>query len=230
MAALRRINEALQKCTYPLKSPVRRIYSDLDPFKGGRLYAKLQTLPDKRARIRINTLFNGEPVAEVDLSANHPRMLMALKKQELSPTFYEDVATATNTTREQVKFFLMNAIGAESRRISLMPKGEEKLTFTSKSVLSKQERLRIEQHVEEHYPVIHESLYKGLGVVLQGFEGQILMQGMLTLLDQCIPSLPIHDAVYVERRHSAQAQLALEESWSKVLNCQIRPFIKVDSA
>lgn len=228
IAALRRINEALHKCTYPLKSPVRRIYSDLDPFKGGRLYTKLQTLPDKRARIRINTLFNGEPVAEVDLSANHPRMLMALKKQELSPTFYEDVATATNTTREQVKFFLMKAIGAESRRISLMPKGEEKLAFTSKSVLSKQERLRIEQHLAEHFPVIHESLYKGLGVVLQGFEGEILIQAMLTLLDQDISSLPIHDALYVQKKFAKHGLLALSNSWCKQLDVEFRPVLKID--
>ncbi len=228
IAALRRINKALQKCTYPLKSPVRRIYSDLDPFKGGRLYTKLQTLPDKRARIRINTLFNGEPVAEVDLSANHPRMLMALKKQELSPTFYEDVATATNTTREQVKFFLMKAIGAESRRISLMPKGEEKLTFTSKSVLTKQERLRIELHLEEDYPVIHESLYKGLGVVLQGFEGQILMKAMLTLLDQGIPSLPIHDALYVEKKYVNSVLIALQNMWMREMNVDFPPSIKID--
>lgn len=229
IAALRRINEALQKCTYPLKSPVRRIYSDLDPFKGGRLYTRLQTLPDKRARIRVNTLFNGAPVAEVDLSANHPRMLMALKKQELSPTFYEDVANATNTTREQVKFFLMKAIGAESRRISLMPKGEEKQNFTSKSVLSKQERLRIEQHLKEHYPVIHESLYKGLGVVLQGFEGQILMQAMLTLLDQDIPSLPIHDALYVQVRHVKNVKTTLKSIWRKILCVSFEPALKIDT-
>jgi hypothetical protein len=228
IVALRRINEALQKCTYPLKSPVRRIYSDLDPFKGGRLYTKLQTLPDKRARIRINTLFNGEPVAEVDLSANHPRMLMALKKEELSPTFYEDVATATNTTREQAKFFLMKAIGAVSRRISLMPKGDEKLTFTSNSVLSNQERLRIEQHLEEHYPVIHESLYKGLGVVLQGFEGQILIQAILTLLDQGIPSLPIHDALYVQKKYADLAVVALSKSWKLCLKVEFKPIIKID--
>ena len=52
-------------------------------MQGGRLYVNLQGLPDRRARIRINTLLNGKPVAEVDLSANHPRMLMALENQKL---------------------------------------------------------------------------------------------------------------------------------------------------
>ncbi|NBW77280.1 MAG: hypothetical protein EBR34_16030, partial [Sphingomonadaceae bacterium] len=93
--ALTRINKALKKFTYALKSPVKRIYSDENPMLGGRLYTRLQGLPDRRARIRINTLFNGEPVAEVDLSANHPRMLMALSRKELSATFYDDVAQST---------------------------------------------------------------------------------------------------------------------------------------
>lgn len=228
LEALTRINLALKDCTYALKSPVKRIYSEEHPMKGGRLYTRLQGLPDRRARIRINTLFNGEPVAEVDLSANHPRMLMALAKKELSATFYYDVANATKTTREQVKFLLVKAIGAKDRRISLKPKGDEKEWTSDHFVLTHTQRKLLERHLAEHYPDISNWLYKDMGVHLQAFEGDILLKAMLTLLDQGIPSLPVHDAIYVQQSHSKVAKAALEEAWKEELNVAFLPVTKID--
>jgi hypothetical protein len=226
--ALRRINRVLKGCTYPLKSPVYRIFSYGDPMQGGRLYTRLQTLPDRRARIRINTLLNGEPVAEVDLSANHPRMLMALNAHKpLSPTFYEDVAKATKTTRDQVKFFMTRAIGASNRRISLK-EGNSKDWSKNKTVMTVNKKHKLEEHLEREYPEIFESLYKGVGIYLQGLEGDILLKTMLKLLDKDIPSLPVHDAVYVQQRSAAKAQKALESSWMEVLHVPFKPVTKID--
>lgn len=229
MASLRRINEALKHCTYALKSPVTRIYSDNNTMKGGRLYVRLQGLPDRRARIRINTLFNGEAICEVDLSSNHPRMLMALAKKELSATFYDDVAKATGTTREQVKFLLVKALGAENRSISLKPEGAEK-DWTNKSfVLTQIQRELIEHHIKEHYPDIYLGFYsKSTGTYLQGLEGDILLQAMLALLDENIPSLPMHDAIYVQQRYKGKARDALENAWMDTLGVTFRPPTKTD--
>lgn len=226
--ALKRINKALKTCTYALKSPVKRIYSDSDPMKGGRLYTRLQGLPDRRARIRINTMFNGEPVAEVDLSANHPRMLMALANMELSATFYDDVAKATETTRDQVKFFLVKAIGAKNRRISLKPKGKERDWLSLEFVLTPVQRELIEEHLQSHYPNITQAFYKNIGTHLQAFEGDILLRAMLDLLDQGIPSLPVHDAIYVQQRYMNQAREALESAWMHELGVSFRPATKID--
>jgi hypothetical protein len=52
-AGLRVINEYLKDVAYALKSPVKRIFSYEDPMQGGRLYVRLQGLPDRRARIRM---------------------------------------------------------------------------------------------------------------------------------------------------------------------------------
>ncbi len=227
--ALKRINKALKGCSYALKSPVKRIYSENNPMKGGRLYTRLQGLPDRRARIRINTLFNGEAVAEVDLSANHPRMIMALAKKELSPTFYDDVARATNTTREQVKFLLVKAIGATDRRISLKPKGEEKNWTSEGLVLSHKQRVSIEDHLKEHYPDISLVTYEGYGTKLQALEGDILLKAMLDLLDHGIASLPMHDAIYVQQRFKKHAQVALENAWMECLQVPFKPSSKIDT-
>jgi hypothetical protein len=228
LVALRRINEALAKCEYALKGPVRRIFSENDPMKGGRLYTRLQTLPDKRARIRINTLFDGEPVAEVDLSANHPRMLMALKGQQLPADFYDEIARATKTTREQVKFLLMKAVGARNRAISLKPSIDEKDWYKTDFILFPDQRKAIDEYIQEEYPDLYSCFYRELGVFLQGLEGNILLNAMTSLLDEDISSLPIHDALYVQARYVHQAKVALENAWMQELGVSFLPVMKVD--
>jgi hypothetical protein len=229
LVGLKRINEALKDCTYALKSPVRRIYSHNDPMQGGRLYTRLQGLPDRRARIRINTLFNGSPVAEVDLSSNHPRMLMALQGKQLPKDFYDDVATETNTTKDQVKFLLTRAIGASNRAISLKLKIDEKDWYKTDFIITPNERKRLDAHLAEYYPDLYKHLYKGMGIHMQVLEGTILMNAMLGLLDIDIPSLPIHDAIYVQSKHKKHAQVALEKAWMEVLGVNSKPYTKIDT-
>lgn len=227
-AGLRRINEYLKDVTFALKSPVRRIYSHDDPMQGGRLYVRLQGLPDRRARIRINTLLDGKPVAEVDLSANHPRMILALCNKKLPDDFYDDVAAKTNTTREQVKFLVTRAIGASNRSIALKPKVDEKDWYRTDFILTQKQRKAIEDVIELEQPDLFKHLYTGMGVYLQGLEGDILLRTMLDLIEQAIPSLPIHDAIYVQSRHKMQAKKALQRAWQGVLGVRFKPAVKID--
>jgi len=229
-AGLRRINEYLKDVTYALKAPVRRIYSNEDPMQGGRLYVNLQGLPDRRARIRINTLLNGKPVAEVDLSANHPRMLMALENQKLPENFYDDIAAKTKTSREQVKFLVTRAIGASNRRVSLKPDVDKKHWHKADFVITPNQRTAIENAIKDTCPLLFDKFYKGMGIYLQGLEGDILMKTMLSLIDQDIPSLPIHDAIYVQKRHASKAKEALEIAWMEVLGVKFKPSIKIDES
>ena len=229
LLALKRINEALSKCTYPLKSPVKRIFSDLTSMKGGRLYTRMQTLPDKKARIRINTHFNGDPVAEVDLSANHPRMIAALNGYELPADFYNEVAIETGTTKLQVKFFFMKAIGADNRSISRYDTKDENHWTEEHLVLTQEERMKIEDYTQRHLPFLYVGLFKGMGVSLQSLEGDILLKTMLTLLDQDIPSLPMHDAVYVQQQFKIQAKKAIEDAWMNTLDVKFVPYTQFDS-
>ena len=227
-AALTRINEALSGANYALKGPVKRIYSHGDPMQGGRLYVRLQSLPDRRARIRINTLFNGTPIAEVDLSANHPRMLMALKGEQLPENFYDEIAEASATSRDKVKFLLMKMVGARNRGISLVVKEDEENWYKSKFKMTEAERRRIESVIEERYPKLYPWLYKGIGIHLQALEGDILLDAMLTLLDQQILSLPMHDAIYVQQEHITKAKTALENAWMHALGVSFKPYTKID--
>lgn len=67
-----------------------------------------------------------------------------------------------------------------------------------------------------------------MGVTLQGLEGDLLLKTMLTLLDQDIPSLPMHDAVYVQQQFKTQAKKAIEDAWMSRLNVKFKPLVKID--
>ena len=155
---------------------------------------------------------------------------MALEGKRLPKNFYEEIAEATKTTRDQVKFLMTKAIGAKNRAISLKPPTDEKDWYLTDFILFPEQRISIEEYISKHYPDLYKHLYKAMGVHLQGLEGTILMDTMLELLDLGIPSLPIHDAVYVQRRHAKQAQKVLEKVWMKVLGVKFKPYTKIDTA
>jgi hypothetical protein len=227
-AALIRLNNALKDANYALKGPVKRIYSHNDPMQGGRLYVRLQSLPDRRARIRINTLFNGKPIAEVDLSANHPRMLMAQEKEQLPENFYDEIAEESGTSRDKVKYLVMKMVGASDGRISLVVKEDEVHWYKSTFKMTQAERARIELVIIEKYPKLYPWFYRGRGVNMQTLEGDILLNAMLSLLDLGILSLPMHDAIYVQQEHTAQAKAALENAWMRALGVSFKPYTKID--
>ena len=70
IAELTKINHFLKDHTWACKGPVKLIYKS-DPFNEGRLYTPFQNLPDRLARVRINTLIDGESIAEIDFSQKH---------------------------------------------------------------------------------------------------------------------------------------------------------------
>ncbi len=51
---------------------------------------------------------------------------------------------------------------------------------------------------------------------------------MLALIKQDIPSLPVHDAIYVQKRHASKAKSALEIAWMEILGVKFKPVIKID--
>ena len=114
---MRRINEFLEGQQWSCKGPVRLKYK-LTVFHGGRLYTRYQQLPDKRHKIRINTLINDEPICEVDFSANHLRLAMAvLHDEDAGDNPYEDImAIAGIDDRDLVKSFITTALGAARLR------------------------------------------------------------------------------------------------------------------
>jgi hypothetical protein len=226
---LRRINKALQSASFAFKSPVTRIYSNNDVLQGGRLYCAFQRLPDRRARIRINTLLNGVPCIEADLSCNHPAMLMALNGKQIQQDWYSYVARMANCTRNKVKFLVTRMIGAKDRAIDLRPSTGGRNGIPPSDIPSICDREQIEYVINSEFPEIGDALCKGgVGVFLQNLEGQILLNAMDDLLNKGILSLPVHDSLFIQYLFEKEAINAIEKSWMDVLGVNFKPWIKVD--
>lgn len=223
-----KINDALKDSTYALKAPIKRIYSRGSVMMGGRLYTPLANLPDRSSRIRINTLFNGSPVAEVDLKANHSSMLYALKGKQLPKEFYNMIAEESGQTKDKVKWLIMKMIGAHNKSISVFSKIDKENFNNSLFMMSQSDKKEIQRATEKLFPELYEEFYKDMGVVMQSMEGDVLLDAMCALIDKNILSLPIHDALYVEQKHISQAEKALKESWKKSLGVNFEPFVDVD--
>lgn len=226
---LKRINQALQKASFAFKSPVTRIYSNNDVMQGGRLYCAFQRLPDRRARIRINTLLNGVPCIEADLSCNHPAMLMALNGRQIEQDWYSHVARLANCKRNQVKFLVTRMIGAKDRAIDLRKSSAERNGTPPYDIPSICDREQIEHVINSEFPEIGNALCNGgVGVFLQNLEGEILLNAMDALLNKGILSLPVHDSLFTQHIFEKEVIDAIEKSWMDVLGVDFKPWIKVD--
>ena len=211
---LHKINSYLSTQTYALQAPIRLIYTG-DPFHGGRLYLPIQGLMNREYKVRINTLLNEQQVCEIDLTANHPSMAMALSNKKLDKNFYEIISKAANINYDWAKDYIRSAIGASNRRIKLKE-------------LNRYDTAKIDEVIKEKYPGVFDGMYKGMGASYQSLEGQILIKAMLTLIDKDIPSLPIHDAIMVQQQFEKEGKEALENAWMEVLGVKFKPHTSIN--
>ena len=219
VAELTKVNEFLKGHTWACKGPVKLLYKG-DPFNEGRLYTSFQNLPDRLARVRINTLIDGEPIAEIDFNANHLRLQLAvLHKQDAGNDPYEDIGSASGINdRASVKAFITRAMGADNRDAALNSCRTEGFTNVMFEAL--------EAACAKLYPDL--KLFIGWTHQAQNLEGQILKKVMLQGVDEGIVCLPVHDAIAVPKRHQFWAVKTMMKTWTDVVGCNVKPRVKVD--
>jgi hypothetical protein len=222
LADMTKINEFLKGHQWACKAPVRLVYKH-DPFTSGRLITPYQGLPDRRIRLRINTLIDGHPICEVDFSANHLRLNLAvIAGEDAGDTPYEDIGELAGIEdRQRIKNYITIAMGSSSREDATGACFGEGITHKQFDV--------IEAAVLKRYPKL--SLYTGFGVNAQSLEGQILKQVMLEGVEQGIVALPVHDAVAVTQDNADWAKEAMLRAWFEHANTGggvARSRVKVD--
>jgi hypothetical protein len=202
------INDFLIGHQWACKGPVRLIYKHT-PFQSGRLYTPFQNLPDRSVRIRINTLIDGEPICEVDFSANHLRINLAvMANEDAGETPYEDIGElAAIDDRNKIKNFITVAMGASNR--------DEAMNACYKESIDKQTFEAIESAASKRYPKLE--LFTGWGLFAQNLEGAIIRNVMLQGVAEGIVALPVHDAVAVQQRHAQWAQDRMLEAWAEAV-------------
>jgi hypothetical protein len=212
------INEFIKPHRWACKAPIRLVYKHT-PFQGGRLITPFQNLPDRRARIRINTLIDDQPICEVDFNANHLRIVLAQTSKEYAgDSPYEDICHEAGVAgRDAVKRFMTIAMGA-SDEIS----GKRRLSLDG---FNRQDVDRIHAGTLRRYPKLE--LFKGWGIFAQNFEGQILKDVLLEGIKEDIVCLPVHDAVAVQEQHQNWAKEVMLETWQEHMD-GVRTKVKVD--
>jgi hypothetical protein len=212
------INEFLKPHRWACKAPVRLVYKHT-AFQGGRLITPFQSLPDRRARIRINTLIDGQPICEVDYNANHLRLNLALfAKEYAGETPYEDICIESGVaSRDMVKKFITVAMGASSEMAARNSLARERFNGDLFN--------RIHAGVQKRYPKL--KLFNGWGIFAQNLEGQILKDVMLEGIKEDIVCLPVHDAVALQQQHQDWAKAVMLEIWQEHLD-GVGTKVKVD--
>jgi hypothetical protein len=212
------INEFLKGHSWACKAPVRLVYKS-NAFNGGRLFTPFQNLPDRKVRIRINTLIDEQSICEVDFNANHLRLNLAFRaKENAGDTPYEDIGEIAGiSNRNQIKRFITVAMGASNEADgygSLYTEGFHKAYVR-----------RIHDAALKRFPKLQ--LFDGWGVYAQNFEGQILKDVMLQGVKKDIVCLPVHDAVAVQQQHQEWAKEVMLETWSRYMD-GVKTKVKVD--
>ena len=213
------INEFLKNHEWACKGPVQLKYKN-NILQGGRLYTPFQSLPDRRIRLRINTLINSKPIGEVDFSANHLRLNLAYDKGvDAGATPYEDIgAAAGGLSRNKVKEFITVAMGADDAG-----KAASRCALAG---INKQDFQRLTDAAKRVFPDL--DLFTGWGIHGQNYEGQILKQVMLEGIKKDIVCLPVHDAVAVQQEHLKWAEETMLECWDREMGTSALARVKVD--
>ncbi len=221
---LTEINEFLKGQRWACKGPVQLKYKN-NAFQGGRLYTPFQNLPDRKIRLRINTLINDQPIGEVDFNANHLRLNLGFNGgTHAGDTPYEDIASEAGLVgidtevRSKVKSFITFAMGSSSE-------GETR-SLCRLNGISDTKFEALVTAAKKLYPKLE--LFTGWGIYAQNLEGQILKQVMLEGIKKDIVCLPVHDAVAVQQEHLNWAEETMLECWDRQMETSGLARVKVD--
>jgi hypothetical protein len=204
------INTFLQPHSWPMKGPMKRIYSG-EIGLSGRIYCDFQTIPKRSVRIRPTSLIDEEPIAEVDIKSSHPRLAAQIFESiRLPRDFYNQVSLATDVFASKVKGYFRVALSSDNRESALgafvkMDQINTTLDFNL-----------VEGWMGDNLPNI--PLYQSWSKVAMNLEGEMIKHVMLQGVKDNKVVLPIHDAVAVKVQDAQWAKDSMHRAWLEVMN------------
>jgi hypothetical protein len=222
---------------YPIKSPIRRIYTD-DTEHGGRLYGAFQGIPANRVKLRQTLMINASQMIEVDFKSNHLNMAIVLFENEYPDT--DDplklLATAIpnhefQEIRGLLKSFVVRLINGSSD--SGFEKSFDKMIEVERFNKTYDDSILINfefafnellDQFKSSFPNI--PLFEKLGNKLQKLEGDIMMGILLEAVEKDITVLPLHDACLCEQENVPHVKEMMSRHWSKTLNTKLAPIVE----
>jgi hypothetical protein len=214
---IRDYNDFMRHHSWAMKGPSSRSLKDF-VGRSGRINNSYQNLTNRRVPLRINTLIDGEAIAEPDFSANHLRMASYLVAEELPDDPYSYLEKDTGLSRAAIKAVVTKVMGATSTQqkgiIIMNAPSDKKAPMTAddfKAVLSA---------IESNYPWVKQNnlLFNDVGTRLQWLEGEIGLQMLKWSTDNKLPLLAVHDAYAVRCSDEDATEQHMHRVWLEVLN------------
>jgi hypothetical protein len=232
------INNYLKQQQYPIKSPIKRIYTE-DTLHGGRLYGAFQGIPANRLKLRQTLMINASTMIEVDYKSNHLNMAIALF-EDSSKRIYDPLTLLSPAlpnskfadVRGLFKGYVVRLINGSSEHG--FKKSFNKMIDTELKKSDYDNFLLFEfseafdlllKLFKSNFPNI--PLFEKLGSKLQKLEGDIMMEILLESVKREITVLPLHDACLCESENITAVKEMMERHWSSVLNTDIKPVVEV---
>ena len=208
---LAEINEFARTQQWACRSAITQSFKHT-PFQSGRLITPFQNLHSRNYKVRINTLINGNPIAEVDFNANHLRMFLAFNQRNVIGDYdaYEPIARESGVERKKVKAFINVGLNNQSFEAT------KHVIARIDPYVSYEESIKITEAFDKLYPNLN--LHCSFALTAMQLEGLILKNVILSGTKAGILALPIHDAVAVEFDHQDWAKDAMEDAWQTVMS------------
>lgn len=203
------INSFMQPHSWPMKGPMKRIYSG-EIGLSGRIYCDFQRIPKRTVRIRPTSLIDEEPIAEVDIKSSHPRLAaQVFERIRLPRGFYNEVALDTGVFVSKVKGYFRVALSSGTRKSALG-------AFTNMDQINTALDFNLlEDWVRRNLPNI--PLYESWSKIAMNLEGEMVKYVMLLGVKYQKVVLPIHDAIAVKVRDAEWAKNAMHLAWLEVM-------------
>jgi hypothetical protein len=214
---LRKINNFLIEHTWPRKGPIKLIYKG-NPFNGGRVYTPFQNIKNNEVRYRLNSLIDGQPIVEIDFSANHLRLSLAIfSKVDIGPEDpYIKIASSIGEDRDSVKKLITHCLGSSTQQKAFQSLYQE--GFSNE---------RSQKIVDQVYSLYPEIELFDVGVKLQSVEGSIMMNMCLQGVEDGIVVLPIHDGVAIQRKHQEWGIKFMKQYWEDAVQHTAKAVVTV---
>ena len=199
------INEFARTQSWACKSAIKQVFKHT-PFQSGRLITPFQNLHNKRYKIRVNTLINGNPITEVDFNANHLRLFLAFNQTDVigGKDAYAAIVDESGLDRDEVVKRCVNvALNTADENLARSSLHLQGITDTQYSKFS--------EAFSKLYP--HLDIHAKQSLEAMQCEGMILREVVHKGASEGILALPVHDAVAVEAKHREWAVEAMTASW-----------------
>ncbi|OHV17874.1 hypothetical protein BK022_02745 [Methylorubrum extorquens] len=195
-----------------------RVFNNGAFSQGGRAYGHWsQSLPSAR---RAQILIDAEPVALLDYSASHPRMLYAQAGIPLDGDPYE----VSGFERDVAKVGLLVVLNAASRQEGI--KAMARKIAGERAVIDEDRKTAkaLLEALEARHAPIRGQFYRGTGLACQRIEADILADVARQARKEGIVTLPVHDELIAQARHSSRVTELMTDAWRKRLGAD--PAIK----